>query len=416
MKKYWLVFNPDTFVWTKYNKGIVYNALNFKQFTFYCSTTIRDLIKILVDLESLYSVEIEEFLLQDSDVRNWVNHVVKIEAGHLIEQNGVNEKIVSYYPFLKIQDNKEHILWEHKLGIAGKIVQNLDELTFYLNGSLSGSDQFYKQTNYPLASNRSLAFEKVASFVKKCRNTSISKIVFVGDVLHYKHLDGLQKWMSSNEYPVHFIALASDINGDIRKTDWLSDEKVTLSIVADDYDTFPKRFQIIKRISDKVNWKFPVTSITQFELATSLIQKNDLKEYEIIPIFAGNNKAFFEENIFMTKEEFKDINLSRRQIFINMALNIHYFGKLTIMPDGQIYANVNKESVGDIDTPVYDMIFKEMTDGHSWLSVRDFEPCSNCVFQWLCPSPGNYEYALNKPNLCHVFRQEEKVVDDMTAK
>lgn len=29
-------------------------------------------------------------------------------------------------------------------------------------------------------------------------------------------------------------------------------------------------------------------------------------------------------------------------------------------------------------------------------------PCNACIYQWLCPSPSNYELAIGKPNLCHV--------------
>ncbi len=158
-----------------------------------------------------------------------------------------------------------------------------------------------------------------------------------------------------------------------------------------------------KEYSDRIKWKFPVTSITQYEFVDSFIQKNELKEYEILPIYNGNNLDFFEEYVFMTKEEFNEINLSKREVFINMTLNVNHFGKLTVLPDKKVYASVNEYPLGDIETPVYDILFKEMTEGHSWLQVRDEEPCSECVYQWLCPSPGGFEKAIGKLNLCHVF-------------
>lgn len=403
MKKYWLVLFPDTFLWLKNIKGIIYNSINFKYFTFSCSEEIIKLCDTLEELDSLYSVELTEIILGDKHVKQWVADIVDIESGKLIEQNGINKKLVSYYPSLMIQDNTDHLRWEHKLNIGGKIIQNLDELIFYINSSPFGSVQLFKQAYYPLIFTKSLDFDLIESFVWKCRNRSLSKLTFIGDFINYRDFNKLQDWVTTSEYHIEMVFLLDDVKSDIAKFKDFLRERVTISVVVNDYATFPKQFKLLNDMSNKVNWKFPVSSINQFELANTIIQKKDLQDCEIIPLYDGKNKSFFKENIYMTKEEFEDINLSRRQVFINMALNIHYFGKLTIMPDGQVYANVNQEPLGTIDTPIYDMIFKEMTDGYSWLHVRNAEPCSHCVYQWLCPAPGNYEQVIGKLNLCHVF-------------
>jgi pseudo-rSAM protein len=66
------------------------------------------------------------------------------------------------------------------------------------------------------------------------------------------------------------------------------------------------------------------------------------------------------------------------------------------MPDGKIYANVNNVPLGSISDPICDLIYKEMTEGQSWLYIRDMKPCCDCVYQWLCPSPGSYEKVIGK--------------------
>jgi len=45
---------------------------------------------------------------------------------------------------------------------------------------------------------------------------------------------------------------------------------------------------------------------------------------------------------------------------------------------------------------------KEMLDNTAWRKIRNDYPCCDCIYQWLCPSPSNYELAIGKPNLCHV--------------
>ena len=36
------------------------------------------------------------------------------------------------------------------------------------------------------------------------------------------------------------------------------------------------------------------------------------------------------------------------------------------------------------------------------IRVRDFTPCKDCIYQWLCPSPSNYEIVIGRSNLCYV--------------
>jgi hypothetical protein len=46
--------------------------------------------------------------------------------------------------------------------------------------------------------------------------------------------------------------------------------------------------------------------------------------------------------IFIEKDELDNIDLSKNEIFMRQAFNTEDFGKLTIMPDGNVYANVNE--------------------------------------------------------------------------
>ena len=84
------------------------------------------------------------------------------------------------------------------------------------------------------------------------------------------------------------------------------------------------------------------------------------------------------------------------------AMKISNFGKLTVMPDGTVYANVNASPLGTIDDSLYSLVYKEFMEGKSWFKVRDEAPCIDCVYQWLCPSPSNYEKVVGRPNLCHI--------------
>jgi pseudo-rSAM protein len=402
MKKFWLVLFPDTFLWIKTNKGIIYNSINFKHCTFRCSDEINKLCDILADLDSLYSVEVTESLLRNRNVEQWVDKITAIEAGCLIEQNGQNCKLTSYYPVLSIQNGIDQINWEHKRNIGGKIIENLHELVFYINGSLHGSDQYFRQVNYPVTSDISLDFNLIESFVNQCNNIMLNQITFIGDLINYKNFEQLQKWVLSNDYFVHFVLLAEDIKKDIMKKEFYCNDKVSFTIIINNFLSFSKQLEIYHDFSDKVTFAFPVTSNTQLESITSIVQETGLNKYNIIPIYNGMNMEFFEENVYMTADEFDDIELSRREVFVNMTLNVTSFGKLTVLPDGEIYSNINDTPLGSIGDPIYDMLYKEMSEQKTWFRIRDMKPCCDCVYQWLCPSPGNYELAIGKPDLCHI--------------
>ena len=60
---------------------------------------------------------------------------------------------------------------------------------------------------------------------------------------------------------------------------------------------------------------------------------------------------------------------------------MHDFGKFSIMSDG---------------------VQKELTEGCSWLHIRNKALCDTCIYQWLCPSPSDYEIRLGHLNLCTV--------------
>lgn len=82
---------------------------------------------------------------------------------------------------------------------------------------------------------------------------------------------------------------------------------------------------------------------------------------------------------------------------------MHDFGKLNILPNGDVYANMSHPRVGNIfSDSVYEIIEKEIQEGKSWLRIRNQPPCNKCIYQWLCPSPSNYEIAIGRPNLCNI--------------
>lgn len=55
-------------------------------------------------------------------------------------------------------------------------------------------------------------------------------------------------------------------------------------------------------------------------------------------------------------------------------MNDNFFGKLTIYPSGEVYANVNCSVLGNIqDSSLKELLYKEITEGNAWLRIRGNE-------------------------------------------
>lgn len=157
---------------------------------------------------------------------------------------------------------------------------------------------------------------------------------------------------------------------------------------------------IIKQLP--ISFIFLVRSEEDYEHATSCIERNELANIEIAPIYTEDNLSFFEDNLYMDEEDISEIELSKREVFVRQKLNIFSFGNLIILPDDKIYANLNAPSIGNIKETPHSIVYRELTEGKSWLKIRNEQPCCDCIYQWLCPSPSNYEAVIGKPNLCFI--------------
>lgn len=170
-----------------------------------------------------------------------------------------------------------------------------------------------------------------------------------------------------------------------------------------DLDLWRKSLQILHSQTFSYIYIFEISSEDDCQQAEQLIEKFMIEKYQIYPVYTGRNLAFFEKNIFLNKEDILSESISIKDIFANQAVNFYDFGKINIMPNGDVYANVNHPALGNIDThSIQEIVQKEVDEGKSWFRIRTQAPCTDCVYQWLCPPLSDYEIVIGRPNLCHV--------------
>lgn len=170
-----------------------------------------------------------------------------------------------------------------------------------------------------------------------------------------------------------------------------------------DEELFSSLSRTVEGIEQNKRWLFLITSDNEYELAEQLVSKYSLESRSIRPVYKEDNLSFFKDAVYLEETDICNTCLEKRDFYVSQKINKNDFGRLTVLPDDKIYANVNHAEIGVMEKDtIASVLYKEMTEGHSWLRIRDQKPCCDCIYQWLCPSPSNYELAIGKPNLCHV--------------
>jgi len=170
-----------------------------------------------------------------------------------------------------------------------------------------------------------------------------------------------------------------------------------------DIELWNKSLQIISNQMLPFEYVFEVASEEDCQQVEQLVEQFQIEKYRLNPVYTGENLGFFEENVFLTKKDIVSASMTIKDFFSRQSINIYDFGKINLMPNGDAYANINHPVLGNIYTDgIYEIVYRELKEGRSWLRIRNQAPCNGCVYQWLCPSPSDYEIAIGQPNLCHV--------------
>lgn len=400
MNKYWLTLYGNTFLWIKECLGLIYNSENKKRFLFSLSEKIECICQKLLITKNLYTVELTNEDVNDKIVYPWIQSIINIQAGYLSLNMEYSQRPISLKPILKVQDNKNYYIEQRKLGYSGKILQNIHELTFYINGHNSGNDEYYKQSIFPIKNEQSLDSSKIKLFIKNSQNIFLSNINIVGNIFVYPNIDIFLEDISKLCTQCTVYILAEDLsNPQITKFKWPDNVKINVLV----------HKNIDKSLLQNIPYRYSITVLTfseeEFMEISDLFEScNNDCNVNFIPIYNNKNLSFFESNVFLTDEDISQMRLSKEEIFIRQSININDFGRLTILNNGKVYANVNSSPLGTIDDIPYSIVYKECTEGKSWFKLRDKMPCKNCIYQWLCPPPSNYEIVLNRFNLCHIIK------------
>lgn len=281
-------------------------------------------------------------------------------------------------------------------------------LTIYLNGDpLSEEGSFCRQFIWSCPGGPVLDSDKLAKIAKQIESTRVVDFnIVTSDLFAYPYLKELFLLLETSSLNTTFYLPYKSLAGRKVDKELFPKEHIQLCILVDSPEEIDN-IDMSVFSEYNVQFFFKIVSVDEYMAAADRIARYNLKA-KILPYYNGDNYSFFEEQIFLDKEDILNTQWTKQQIFAHQVINTKDFGKFTVLPTGKIYGNINFEAVGTVEDDMKELVYKEMKNGSSWRRVRSLQKkCGACLYRYLCPSPSNYELCIGKDNLCHLYSEKD---------
>lgn len=405
MKKKWIYIEPFVFIWQDSTHYLFYNSLNGKKTIISQNDTIIPIVQSILVEENAYCVQIKDEIINKKDFVDFIKVLSSNQLGNVVTCSE-SERPVNIPPKLIVGTS----VGSNKIEYFDPwILTNINELIIQVSGECNFNCKNCGEYNLQLVhcsrSNYSISIQKIENLVHQVKHLKLQKLnITGGDILTLEKFEFIINAFSTVNilkiYNVHFKQINSE------KIQYILDkDKSSLIRLIVHYDDISDT-ELLNKINDLVNcdsrilWSFVVSSEKELEFFYSILDKCKSIQNEIKPFYNKENKEFIKEFVFIDNEDIEEINPDKRQIFVNQVINRNYFGKVTILADGQVFDNINFDSVGNIDDYLEDIIHKIITEGRSWRWVRSNDICDDCLYKLICPPPSNLELVMNSKTIC----------------
>ncbi|HWR94937.1 MAG TPA: TIGR04150 pseudo-rSAM protein [Flavobacterium sp.] len=380
---YWFTIEPYVFIGLTNKCVLLYNTLD-------CATIESDESEVINLLQEMLQkknygvILLSEKRLQNKSINDFITELREKYMGDIIDTTLSKGKPIQLIPFFNFSSTDRLKLYKkHNFSSDRNILANLSEISIHVDSTTDS--------------------RKLISFLQSVPDRLIFNIVGnLGKLTNYEELLSFLNQCSSPKNIVCSYKSVIPIKPAF-KNNFMYNIGVDFPIHSQFWNN---SIQMLRNQSLPFEYTFNVSSLNDCQQSEQLIEQFQIERCRINPVYTGDNILFFKENIFLSKEDILSTHISIRNIFANQSINIFDFGKINILPNGDVFSNLNHPSLGNIyKSNIYDIVQKELFEGKSWLRIRNQAPCDACVFQWLCPPPSNYEIAIGRPNLCYVKQQ-----------
>lgn len=407
---YWLYLEPYTFIFRNEEKALVYNTLNSAYLVCpYTQPLFRELIDGLEDMDNGYCVPLSEKALKNLEVLAWIKRLCETFSGNVIPASG--QKPFLLKPVCRIYNSIQHQQKDKVFSLGHNILENLNEINLFLPSDILSSSEacpppYYKQFlhNYPFLS-QGLSCNDYARLLANLSATDVSKVNLL-NTNACSFFPRLWEVLGQCDLDMDLYVDVEAVND--KMCDWHLTRNMRLVICLSSRHGMSILKNAVLLLKDKrCKWNFIVENERDMDVA-NLLQEHTGASIDLLPYYNGGNMDFFKQFVYNTLEDLLAEPISKQSIFRRQTLNENFFGKLTILPSGEVYANMNAGKIGNVlSDPLAKLVYKEMTQSTAWFLTREKGICGDCINRYLCPSVSNYEWASGIMNMCHVRNNEK---------
>ena len=419
--QYWFYIDSFIHISVKNKNILYYNPYTGKILEFQDNDTALRLTRRLLNPRNLRVIRLNPTDLKIPGISTFVQTIRDYYMGDLIDSLLSDSKPVQMPPKVKVQKDFNYLKNDLDRSPGENLMNYLDEITIHINDTCrqtcDNCSSFYRQMTFCTAKksqNHFLNLELLKIFfsdIKGCRLSNIN--ITGGNVLLYPELGSLIALLdsvkSSKTIYLHYLNAAPHLK-ELQlfgKGDYSFKMPVTIPFQEN-------KFEEIYKYSTKFKFDivplFPIQCDEEFNYVEDIRSRYPFGAYEYVPFYSGKNLSFFEDNFFTTRQDIETYKPSLRSIYANYVINSFHFGKITVMADEAIHANVNGLKLGKLGkNSLYKCINNEIEKGKNWLKTRrNILPCKSCTYQMLCPPISNYNEVIGKNNLCKIWVVQEK--------
>lgn len=374
--KYWFTIEPYVYINQVKQRVLLYNTLDGVTIESEEADVVT-LIREVLRKENVGVVELEKSQLEKPAIKAFVEELRDKYMGDFINQNHSAGRPVQVLPFIN------YPAWRDQR-CNFNYLENWLQMLFEVTIHLDSTSDMAKLKAYLQAMPENVVFTLVSDWQE----------MNGGDQL----LDFLKQWPAHKTITCPYTCIPPLMEENISGFSY----QVTIRFPID-HSRWEDMVRLEQTRSSSFSYIFEVSSEADFQAAERLIEACSIEKYQLNPVYTGSNMDFFKENVFLTHDDIFNSLISMKDLFSKRAINRNDFGKLNILPNGDIFANMHHPVLGNISThSIYEIIQKEINEGKSWLRIRNQTPCDTCLYRDLCPSPSDYELEIGYPNLCHI--------------
>ena len=420
---FWLILHHYIHFDIGKNGILFYNTINNQSLIFDFNSPIIKYIKFISN--SRNPIKINKYhVLKNEKLKSQLTLLRRefmADFIPIIKNN--NKPPIQHILKANIQSDVSSIRLKNVGATGNQVLKYLTEITIYLTEqSILLGDEYpkaHEQFIWPITTHNSLFdninYKKIINFLYDLEYSSVSIINLMGgNPFLYNQYDLLYDWIQRQKncrilthiYVDEWLTYHENIKN--KKKYENIDVCICVTLPRLKKISFDSLIDSLKLLKNP-EFSFLIeqeTDMLAYEQLIKLVYSKKITNKENInfQLYFGDNKTELSKFLF-DKTEILDSKPTMLDIMARKELNQLQFGKICINTTGDIFGGFNNKNnlLGKIgENNLGHIIYKELTEGASWMSTRkNFSPCSNCMYRSVCPPISAYEKISGK-TMCNI--------------